>query len=362
MNNISIVLLGSSHSIHIQRWANGLAQRNIQVHLISMSHECEGIDPRVSFYKLPFTGGLGYLTNVIFLKKLLKQIKPGLINVHYATGYGLLGRLTGFHPALLSVWGSDVFDIPDKSPLHRNIVIKNLLFYDDIASTSEVMKQRVHELIDYRKKIYITPFGIDCNKFKPSDRNKKNSNIIIGTVKTLLPRYGIDILLKSVAELKRTINLVNPKVGALIRLKIIGEGEKKKELMNLADTLGIADITEFEGAISHQYIPNRLNEFDIFVALSRSESFGVAILEASACGLPVVVSDVGGLPEVVDNGKTGFIVKNENHIDAAKALKKLVLNNELRDQMGICGRKWVLDKYSWEKSLDIMLSTYQRSI
>ena len=103
---------------------------------------------------------------------------------------------------------------------------------------------------------------------------------------------------------------------------------------------------------------------DIYVALSRldSESFGVAILEASSCELPVVVSSVGGLPEVVEDQKTGFIVPKEDAEAGASAILKLTQDSSLRKQMGREGRKIVLKKYKWSDNVTHMEQVYQQVI
>jgi glycosyltransferase involved in cell wall biosynthesis len=97
---------------------------------------------------------------------------------------------------------------------------------------------------------------------------------------------------------------------------------------------------------------------DIFVAVSQEESFGVAVLEASACEKPVVVSNVGGLPEVVTDKETGFLVEKNNPAAIAEALEKLLLNPELRTIFGRNGRAKVLKEYQWEDSVRKMLSVY----
>ena len=103
---------------------------------------------------------------------------------------------------------------------------------------------------------------------------------------------------------------------------------------------------------------------DIYVALSTldSESFGVAIIEASACEKPVVVSNAGGLPEVVEDGVTGIIVPKHDEVSAANAIEKLLLDEELRIQMGQNGRKRVKELFDWNHNVAQMIDIYQRML
>jgi glycosyltransferase involved in cell wall biosynthesis len=93
-----------------------------------------------------------------------------------------------------------------------------------------------------------------------------------------------------------------------------------------------------------------------------SESFGVAVVEASACEIPVVVSDVGGLPEVVENNISGFIVKSRDPEAAAIAIEKLILSKSLRLKMGNAGRERVLQNYNWTNNVTLVIEIYNSLI
>ena len=112
----------------------------------------------------------------------------------------------------------------------------------------------------------------------------------------------------------------------------------------------------------HADVPDWLNRFDIYAAPSRLESFGVAVIEASACAVPVVVTDVGGLPEVVIADRTGLIVPREDVPALQAALKRLVLDARLREELGREGRRHVAETYEWERCVDRMERCYERTV
>ena len=97
----------------------------------------------------------------------------------------------------------------------------------------------------------------------------------------------------------------------------------------------------------------------IFCAFSRQESFGVAVLEASASGIPVITSNRGGLPEVVIDGLTGIIIEQLNPDNASKAIIKLVKNKYLREELGNNGIRFVNKNYSWSNSVKKMIHIYK---
>lgn len=355
-----LCLLGNRNSIHIARWANGLASRGVEVHLATIHDGDQPLDARVLLHRLPFSAPLGYFLAAPVLRKLLHQIQPDLLNTHYISGYGTLARLAGFHPLLCSVWGSDIYDFPEQSRWKHWLTVRNLAAADAIASTSNAMARQVRRY-SKNKPVLITPFGIDHKLFQPPGFSRTSVDLIyIGTVKTLAKKYGVDTLIQAFSLLKHRLDRESSPLVNRLRLLLVGAGPQEQQLKHLAQDLGVAEVTEFTGFVSHKQVPARLCELDIYVALSRldSESFGVAILEASACERPVVVSDVDGPREVVEHGRTGLIVERDNPAAAADALYQLIQSEEKRKALGKAGRAHVLQHYTWEHSLDVMLNTY----
>jgi len=296
---------------------------------------------------------LEYFAAVPQVRRLLSQIRPDVLHVHYASGYGTLARLAGFHPYILSVWGSDIFEFPKRSMFHKFLLKRNLAAADYLCSTSHVMAQEAEALGS--KQLLVTPFGIDCEKFRPRGADSAPpEGFVIGTVRSLDETYGIDLLLRAFRL------FVDRHEGAPVQLTIVGGGPRETEYRNLAKTIGLSSLVNFTGRVPHSAIPGYLQRFSLFVALSKAESFGVAVLEASASGLPVVASDVGGLPEVILDGETGFLVPVHDVAAAAARIEELYLDPVLRSRVGERGREWVLRKYEWSKAAKIVEDLYGR--
>jgi len=204
-----------------------------------------------------------------------------------------------------------------------------------------------------RKPVTVTPFGVDCGVYTPPEKKPLSSSIVIGTVKKLDHPYGIDALLRAFARLVQR----NP--GVSLELRIVGEGPLRSDLERLACGLGVSCLVTFYGRAEQGEVPALLNELDIFAALSVNESFGVSALEASACGLPLVVTDAGGLPEVVRHRETGFVVPVGGVVEAASAMERLVLDRGLRNKMGRAGREFVLAHFQWAHTARVMEEVYE---
>ena len=214
----------------------------------------------------------------------------------------------------------------------------------------------VKEINLYTDKIIeVTPFGVDINQFKPVNFISifDKGDIVIGTVKSLEEVYGIEYLIKAF----KIVSDRYPKMP--LKLMIVGDGSLKKELEQLTENLNLEDKTVFTGKVPSVDIPKYQNMLSVSVSVSNSESFGVAIIEASACEKPVVVSDVGGLPEVVVDDITGIVVPSKNPQRTAEAIERLILDENLRENMGKSGRKRVEELYDWDDNVKQMINIYK---
>ena len=145
-----------------------------------------------------------------------------------------------------------------------------------------------------------------------------------------------------------------------LKLLLVGGGSKQALLKKLAEELGIACDTAFTGHVEHSEVVayHNMLTVSVFVSISHSESFGVSVIEAGACSKPVVVSNVGGLPEVVEENVTGFIVEVKNFHQTADAIEKMMLDETLRTRMGRAGRERVEKLFNWDDNVEQMISVY----
>lgn len=350
-----ICFLANAASVHTLKWVNHFSRIGHDVHLLSF--EAPGpCGPGVTYHRLPLShaSGLRYFLAAGAVRKLLSTIGPDLAHAHYASGYGTLARWCGFHPWVLSVWGSDVFEFPARSPLHRRLLKKNLASADRICSTSRFMADHVRKYCECP--VTLTPFGVDCDEFSPRPVPPSES-FAIGTVKTLEATYGIDVLIRSFARV-----VARYKGSKKLRLVIAGEGPLRKNLELLAKESGVGGLTAFLGHIPHDRVPSLLNSLALFVSVSRFETFGVAAVEASASGLPVVISDAGGLPEVVRHGITGIMVPHGDLEATAQAISTLIEDDSLRQRLGVAGREFVLQNYEWCENASRMERLYAQLV
>lgn len=341
---MKICFIGPAVSAHIVKWAHWFKEHGDDVHVISFT-DGNVPDATVHSLNLGIEGSaselakIGYLFKGRQIKALVNKLNPDIINVHYATSYGTAVALSGIKGYVLSVWGADIYDFPNKSPFHKAMLKYSLRKAQYLFSTSQAMADEAHRYTN--KEIVITPFGVDTDLFSPEKRMQNMSTkFVIGTVKTLKPKYGIDYLLRAVAIVKKQ----EPEIP--IKLRIAGSGPNEDEYRRLGDELNL-DI-DWLGYISQEQAAVEWANMNIAVIPSTldSESFGVSAVEAESSGTPVIISDIPGLMEATRPGITSIVVPRKNEKELAKAILDLYKDANHREELGKAGREFVLEKYS----------------
>ena len=195
--------------------------------------------------------------------------------------------------------------------------------------------------------------NLSARGHKSHDLNKNGSKKLL-TVARLDLHKGHDFVLKALALLKQE--------GLTPQYDIVGHGEEKARLQNMVSDLGLESQVKFTGFIADPNLPNIYTSADIFIMASREipgrldiiEGFGITFLEASASGLPVVAGNSGGVSDAVRDGETGLLVIPDDPNDIARALKRLLNDDDFAQKLGNNGRKWVETQMNWDCMADRM--------
>ncbi len=357
---IRLLLLADINSEHTQKWATGLARNGYAIGIFSFTaprtnwYQVHGIEclhlPTATSTVKRLWAKIGYLRFLPKLKETIQSFDPHILHAHYASSYGMLGALSGFHPFIISVWGTDVMKFPYQHPLARRLITYNLKKADAVCATSHTLEKYILRLI--HKPVEVIPFGVDLEEFNPKPSLKADNTFTIGCVKSLEKNYNIASVILSFAKLKERYPCKK------LKLVLVGEGDEKPSLEKLVADLNVSADVVFEGKLPHELVAAKLNELDVFVNISEYESFGVSVVEAMACSVPVVVSEAEGLQEVVAGQQNGSIVPGHNIEAIVAALERLMLNDALRQAIGINALERVRDNYNWRNNLNEMIRVY----
>ncbi len=354
---MKICFLAEASSIHSKKWVEYFAQKGHKVHWISLTPPTQVNIEKIKFYQ--FKGNL--LFNAMRIKKLIRKIAPDILHAHYAGKDGFIGALSGFHPFVLTAWGSDVL-FTAKSKIKGPFVKFALNKADLITCDAEHMKKAMEQLGMPVAKIKIIHFGIDAEKFSPGVKNEKlikelglSGYHTIISLRNLESIYNLESLIKSIPLILKEM----PKT----KFVIAGTGPQEKMLKKLAHSLKILEMTQFIGRIPNDEMPKYLKTADIYVSTSLSDAgIAASTAEAMACGLPVVITDFGENREWVNDGKNGFVVPIKNPELLAEKIIYLLKDEDRRAKFGKINRRIIEERNSYNKEMAKMEVLYEELI
>jgi glycosyltransferase involved in cell wall biosynthesis len=206
------------------------------------------------------------------------------------------------------------------------------------------------------------PNAVDFEIFNPNINSEKmrkkylplSDRYLISFIGRLVPQKGVDVLIKAIPQ-------INTFFKNCIYL-IVGNGNHRKKLESLVRTLNVKNVV-FTGAVQHSRIPEFISASDIIILPSLgAEGRPRVILEAMACGKSIVATKVGGIKDLIIDGKTGFLVEEGNAQKIAEMINSLLKNKKLREEIGKNAYKFIKNKFTWERVGNETLRIYNKAI
>ena len=305
---MKLVVLATGDSIHSRRWVSFFAQRH-EVHWVSLGPFADRPADEVPTYEI--AGAMHPLAAVargaLVLRRLLRRLRPDVFHVHSAGTNGLVATLAGYHPRVVTAWGSEVL-ITARSPVKRPLVAWSLRSADLVTCDAEHMREAIRALGVDCGRIRIVHFGTDVQKFRPGlDAAELRRQVgaadrpIVLSSRSLEPLYDVESLIRAVPLVLRAV----PRAMFVI----VGDGSEAPRLKRLTADIGVATSVHFVGRIANDDLPRYLNAADAYVSTALSDAgLSASTAEAMASGLPVVVTDSGENRRWVVDGSGGFVV------------------------------------------------------
>ena len=361
-----ICYLADGTSLHTQRWVNYFVWKGHEVHLISYRFRA-GYDERLKQHtltRLPpeSCGASRYPSGILGLfqiRQLLRQVKPDILDAHYLMPYGYLGAVSGFHPLVLTAWGSDILISSRQSSLHRFLIGKSLKKADGIICVSSAMKEEIVKLGAGPDMVAVTPIGVDTAEFSPRQKDGRviaelgvaDSSPVVISTRSLEPLYDVITLIKA-------ISLVLRKVPEA-QFVIIGDGAQRNILENEVKSQGVSGNTTFVGWGQHDKLPRYLASSDVYVSTSLSDGASISLMEAMASGLAPVVTDIPANRSWISDGESGLLFPARDAETLADRIVYLVEHEEVRKRFGSKGREIVTERAEHKKEMDSVERIYQ---
>lgn len=298
----------------------------------------------------------------------INAIKPDAIAVHAPnpgsiTGYtinnsykipiitwihGYEALYTAMHGYYSGI-GKKILSVPRDYMRHKrtNKLLHNVRA---VVYVSKWMKCEAEKNIGNHWKTYIVPNPIDTYKFRPTKKKDKDCQMRGLSVRALTnSKYGLDIAIRAYSHMEIT------------SLDILGQGILYDKLNYMIKKYGSNVIIDTKPR-EHKDMPMIYQKYDYFVSPSRAEAQGVAMCEAMSCGLPIIATEVGGIPEYVRSGKDGYLVKANSYSELAYYIKQMVKQPDIAIEMGKNARRHIKDKCEAKKIAELEINIIKEAI
>lgn len=330
--------------------AKSLGQRDHNVHMLSYDRPArlDTFQTNISYHEVnmntyPLFEYPPYdLALANQMANLIEYENIDVLHVHYAIPHAtsaylakqILGEKAANVPLITTLHGTDI-TIVGSDPSYKNIVDFSINQSDGVTAVSEYLKNETYERFDIKKEIQVIPNFIDLDRFKKSNKNHFKKAICPDGEKVV-------VHVSNFREVKRVPEVVSIfdrvlKDGIKAKLLLVGDGPDRQRAEKRCRELGICSQVRFLG--KQDRVEEVLSIADLFLIPSGSETFGLAALEAMSCGVPVISSNIGGLPEVNVHGETGYLCDLADIDNMGNYAIKILRDEKLHKELAKNARK-----------------------
>lgn len=331
---------------------------NFDVFVVTSNHQQRKYSEEIAFgikiYRLPIWFKVSNTPINPFwyfkIRQIIKKEKPDLINAHApvpfiadvsALASGNLLFLLTYH-AGLTIFKRGLF-LDFLTKLYEHVLVHYLLGRaDTIISISDFVKSTF--LKNYAAKTVVIPPGVDTDCFKPKKTKPGNQVLFVGSLKKAERYKGLKVLINAIGiAVKKVKN---------IKVVVVGDGGLVDKYKKMCRYLGIEKQIKFRGRLNAQKLAKEYQKAAVFVHPSLFDNCPLVLLEAMACKKPAIGSNIGGIPYVIDDGKTGLLVPPRDPEALAKAIIKILKNPKIAQKMGENGYRKVKENFTWERQVE----------
>ena len=334
--------------------------------IIALRHYLYRIIEKLDFHKRVFNKRTIYSHEefrFLFYRKkisrIIKKFKPDVLHAGFVQLDGLVAELTGFRPILQMPWGSDILIRPFESEKYLEQAKFVLNGATQITCDCEEVKKTILELVNYREnKIIVFPWGIDLKLFNPERNNPdiikkldwQDKRIIIMT-RSFSALYGIHFFLMALPQIIKS--------EGRARVLLVGTGPLDEDLKEIVNSLDLNQYVHFVGFVPNDHLAYYLNSAEVYISTSKSDGASLSLLEAMACGLPLVVSDVPAICEWVADGENGYVVPRKKVKPISDKVLLLLNDQDSAKKMGKLNLKIARERADWDKNYLVLENIYR---
>jgi len=305
------------------------------------------------------------------IKEVIDKFEADILHAHYALTYGTYALFAEHHPYVISTWGSDLVgghstnsyqprsSKSEKIPTITKRALKNAdLVHVETNRQAEIVKNssaHPDRIIVQNWGVNLSLFNenIDCSEVREKYDIGEKDRVVV-SMRTLDPIYSIDTIIKSVPLLLKEMKNVKVIVGA--------DGPLRYDLIRLASELGVQKTTVFTGFLSREELAKVFAISDVYVQCPLGDGVSYTMLEAMACGVPVVTTNVGDTSVNIKEGYNGFFFQEKDPHELARTVLRLLKDDDLREGMKNNAIKWVKQNCDERKAMETIEKRYKEVV
>ncbi|MEW6400783.1 MAG: glycosyltransferase family 4 protein [Chloroflexota bacterium] len=290
------------------------------------------------------------------LKRVIHKVKPDLIHAGPIQSCAFLVALAGFHPLFTMSWGYDLMDDAHKSKWMERVTRYTLQRSTFFTSDSNVTCQKAIAYGMNPEHTVVFPWGVDLDHFRMWNAEGRTSqeSFVLFCNRGWEPYYGVDILARAfvkVAQQNENVSLI-----------LLSGGSQGAVIRGILQNGGVLDRVTFGGQVSQCDLPNWYHDADIYISPSRVDGSSVSLIEALACGLPCLVSDIPGNREWITEGENGWLFRDGDANHLAEKILAAIAQREKLPEIGRAGRRSAEMRADWQKNAGVLMNAYESAV
>ncbi|HEX2992393.1 MAG TPA: glycosyltransferase family 4 protein [Anaerolineales bacterium] len=359
-----IIYFSKNYTPHDFRFLSSLSKTEHEVFFLQLEANKRQTEDRPlpeNIRQILWAGGKGEfrwrdIPRLFFgLRRVIREIKPDLIHAGPIQNCAFLAILSGFQPILTMSWGYDLVMDADKSAWMLWVTRYTLKRSAFFASDAKVSRDKaVANGMDSERTV-IFPWGTDIGHFTP--KTLKHSNIQTFTVfcsRAWESIYGVDVLARAFIKVANQ----NPDVDLIL----LGGGSQGPKIRQILLRGGVLDRVHFGGHVGQEDLPRWYHMADLYISPSHVDGSSVTLMEALACGLPCLVSDIPGNREWIEDGVNGWLFRDDDVSDLAEKILYAIRNRDTFETIRKAARRTAEQKADWKKNFGKLLEAYQKTV
>ena len=293
------------------------------------------------------------------LKTILDILKPDIVHAGPVQGPAFLAAVAGFHPLVTMSWGSDLLLEARRNWQTRRVTHFTLSSTDVLVGDSKCIEEEARNF-GYRGPYFQFPWGVDLKHFMPTGSTNLRTKLGWQDKTVLLSMRSFEKLydVKSIIQ----AFCISSELRQDMRLLVFGQGTQEPLLKKIVREYGVEDKVYFGGKVSLEELPDVYRSADLYISASHSDGSSVSLMEALACGLPVLVSDIPGNREWIVPGKNGWLFKTGNVNDLGNHLLQFDKESSEILAMKVENRKLAEERADWTRNFPVLLQAYEKAI